>query len=175
MESASLSSLLPLLPQVIGTQSMLWNQRSPQRRDGGGGRWCSGPIQIPSWPRSPTQGSAAKCALRPPSLEDCPQAAGRCHAHHPPLLTHLEPVSWENDTVEGITALSLPDPGTRGVPQSSSWVPARCLDLCPGLPCSPLSPTGFPLRALPQYIIPLPKNSRLRLDSQGVCLHRMNA
>ena len=39
----------------------------------------------------------------------------------------------------------------------------------------PLSPTGFPLRALPQYIIPLPKNSRLRLDSQGVCLHRMNA
>lgn len=63
--------------------------KSPQRRDGGGGRWCSGPTQIPSWPRSPTQGSAAKCALRPPSLEDCLQAAG-CHpAHHPPLLAHL--------------------------------------------------------------------------------------
>ena len=53
------------------------------------GRWCSGPTQIPSWPRSPTQGSTAKCALQPPSLEDCPQAAGCHHAHHPPLLTHL--------------------------------------------------------------------------------------
>ena len=83
--------------------------KSPQRRDGDGGRWCSGPTQIPSWPRSPTQGSAAKCALRPPSLEDCPQAAG-CHpAHHPPHLTHHKPVNWENDTVEGITALSPPD------------------------------------------------------------------
>ena len=167
MESASLSSLLPLLPQVIGTQSMLWNQRSPKRRDGGGGRWCSGPIQIPSWPRSPTQGSAAKCALRPPSLEDCPQAAGRCHAHHPPLLTHLEPVSWENDTVEDITALSPPDACPRAPP--GFWLDVLICALA-----YPLSPTGFPLRALPQYIIPLPKNSHLRLDSQGVCLHRMN-
>ena len=38
VESESLASPFPLLPQVLGVRSMLWNQRSPQRRDGGGDR-----------------------------------------------------------------------------------------------------------------------------------------
>ena len=40
------------------------------------GTGCSGPTQIPCWPRSPTQGSAAKSALWPPSLEDFPRLLG---------------------------------------------------------------------------------------------------
>ena len=47
MEFASLSSLLPLLPQVIGVQSMLWNQRAPREEMEVG----AGGVQAP--PRSP--------------------------------------------------------------------------------------------------------------------------
>lgn len=88
VESGSLASPLPLLPQMLGAQSVLWNQRSPQRRDGGGGRWSSGPTQIPSWPRSPAQGSTAKSALQPPSLEDFPRLLGAAlPITHPSLPT----------------------------------------------------------------------------------------
>lgn len=70
-KSASLSSLLPLLPQVKAGSQCFGDQGAPRGEMEVGSRWCSGPTQIPSWPGPQPRGRLPS-ARRPPSLEDAP-------------------------------------------------------------------------------------------------------